>query len=157
LTAQRVEIRPVDPESSDAQHCLAQYVAELNQRSERGFDPSVGATAQPHEVRPPLGQFLVVYEGDDAIGCGGVKYHPDAPAEIKRMWIAPRARGLGLGRRLLEALEGCALAAGARVAHIETSAVLPEAMALYRSAGWVEVAPFNDEPFADHWFEKQLT
>jgi GNAT superfamily N-acetyltransferase len=72
------------------------------------------------------------------------------------MWIAPAARGLGLGRRLREKLEACALASGARVAHIETSAVLTEALALYRSAGWVEVPAFNDEPFADHWFEKAL-
>jgi hypothetical protein len=48
-------------------------------------------------------------------------------------------------------------AGGARVAHIETSAVLAEALALYRSAGWSEVPPFNDEPFADHWLEKQLS
>jgi GNAT superfamily N-acetyltransferase len=72
------------------------------------------------------------------------------------MWIAPQARGLGLGRRLLETLEACAAAGGARVAHLETSAVLSEALALYRSAGWVEVPAFNDEPFADHWFEKRL-
>jgi GNAT superfamily N-acetyltransferase len=72
------------------------------------------------------------------------------------MWIARRARGLGLGRRLLETLEACAKAGGARVAHIETSAVLAEALSLYRSTGWVEVPPFNDEPFADHWLEKEL-
>ena len=73
------------------------------------------------------------------------------------MWIAPQARGLGLGRRLLETLEECAQASGARVAHIETSAVLTEALALYRSTGWVDVERFNDEPFADHWLEKELT
>lgn len=86
-----------------------------------------------------------------------MKHHAYAPAEIKRMWIAPPARGLGLGRRLLEKLEACALGAGARVGHIETSAVLAEAVALYRSDGWVEVPAFNDEPFADHWFEKTLS
>jgi DNA-binding MarR family transcriptional regulator/GNAT superfamily N-acetyltransferase len=156
LVAASVEIRSVDPESPDAQRCLAQYVAELNRRSTRGFDPTVGATALPHEVRPPAGEFFVAYQDGEAIGCGAVKHHGGAPAEIKRMWIAPRARGLGLGRRLLESLEACALAAGARVAHIETSAVLSEALALYRSAGWVEVRAFNDEPFADHWLEKNL-
>jgi GNAT superfamily N-acetyltransferase len=156
LTSAAVEITPVDPEHPDAQHCLAEYVEELNRRSERVFDPTVGATALPHEVRPPAGQFFVAYLHGEAIGCGAVKHHADAPTEIKRMWIAPRARGLGLGRRLLEKLEACALAKGARVAHIETSAVLAEAISLYRSAGWVEVPPFNDEPFADHWFEKQL-
>ena len=156
LTAASVEIRAVDPEHRDAVRCLREYVAELNRRSTRGFDPSVGATALPHEVRPPAGQFFVAYLHDEAIGCGAVKHHPGAPAEIKRMWIAPRARGLGLGRRLLETLESCAMQAGAEFAHIETSAVLTEALALYRSAGWVEVPAFNEEPFADHWFEKRL-
>jgi DNA-binding MarR family transcriptional regulator/GNAT superfamily N-acetyltransferase len=156
LIAASVQITPVDPEDPDAQYCLAEYVAELNRRSTRGFDPSVGATALPHEVRPPAGQFFVAYLHDEPIGCGAVKHHPDAPAEIKRMWIAPQARGLGLGRRLLNTLEACAKAGGARVAHIETSAVLSEALSLYRSTGWVEVQPFNDEPFADHWLVKEF-
>ena len=156
LTAASVEITAVDPEHPDARYCLAEYVAELNRRSERGFDPSVGATALPHEVRPPAGQFFVAYLDGEAIGCGAVKHHPGAPTEIKRMWIAPSARGLGLGRRLLEELEACALASGARAARIETGAVLTEALALYRATGWVEVPAFNDEPFADHWFEKAL-
>jgi DNA-binding MarR family transcriptional regulator/GNAT superfamily N-acetyltransferase len=156
LTAASVQIVPVDPEHAEARYCLAEYVAELNRRSERGFDPSVGATALPHEVRPPAGQFLVAYLHGDAIGCGAVKHNAGAPTEIKRMWIAPAARGLGLGRRLLGELEACALAGGAHSARLETSAVLTEALALYRSAGWVEVPAFNDEPFADHWFEKAL-
>lgn len=156
LTAASVEIAPVDPAHPDAVHCLAEYVAELNRRSTRGFNPSRGATALPHEVRPPAGQFFVAYLHGEPIGCGAVKHHTGAPAELKRMWIAPNARGLGLGRRLLETLEACAARNGATVAHIETSAVLTEALALYRSAGWVEVPAFNDEPFADHWFEKTL-
>jgi DNA-binding MarR family transcriptional regulator/GNAT superfamily N-acetyltransferase len=156
LTAASVQVTPVDPEHPDARYCLAEYVAELNRRSPRGFDPSVGATALPHEVRPPAGQFFVAYLHLEPVGCGAVKHHPGAPAEIKRMWIAPRARGLGLGRRLLDTLEACARAGGARVAHIETSAVLSEALSLYRSTGWLEVPPFNDEPFADHWFMKEV-
>lgn len=156
LTAASVQIVPVDPDHADARHCLAEYVAELNRRSERGFDPSAGATALPHEVRPPAGQFLVAYLHGAAIGCGAVKHNAGAPTEIKRMWIAPAARGLGLGRRLLAQLEACAVAGGTRTLRLETSAVLAEALALYRSAGWIEVPAFNDEPFADHWFEKTL-
>ena len=156
LMAASVQLDPVDPEHPDARYCLSEYVAELNRRSERGFDPSVGATALPHEVRPPAGRFFVARLQGDSVGCGAVKFHDDAPAEIKRMWIAPQVRGLGLGRRLLETLEDCARGSGARLAHIETSAVLSEALALYRSAGWVEVERFNDEPFADHWLEKRL-
>ena len=151
-----MKIVTIDPEHPDARYCLAEYAAELNRRSDRGFDPSVGATAHPHEVRPPAGQFFVVYRDGEPIGCGAVKHHPEAPAEIKRMWISPTARGLGLCRRLLETLEACAREGGAATAHIETSADLPEALALYRSAGWVEVPRFNDEPFADHWLEKRL-
>ena len=157
LTAASVEIRAVDPEHADAIGCLREYVAELNQRSTRRFDPSVGATALPHEVRPPAGQFFVAYLHDEPVGCGAVKLHAGAPVEIKRMWIAPRARGLGLGRRLLKTLEACAVMHGAKIGHIETSAVLTEALGLYRSAGWAEVPAFNSEPFADHWFEKRLT
>jgi DNA-binding MarR family transcriptional regulator/GNAT superfamily N-acetyltransferase len=157
LTSASVQITTRDPEHPDARYCLAEYVAELNRRSRRGFDPSVGATALPHEVRPPAGEFFVAYLNGEPVGCGAVKHHADGPAEIKRMWIAPSARGLGLGRRLLQRLEACAVAGGARIAHIETSAVLVEALFLYRSAGWVEVPAFNDEPFADHWLEKALT
>jgi DNA-binding MarR family transcriptional regulator/GNAT superfamily N-acetyltransferase len=156
LTAAGVQIITVDPEHPDARYCLAEYVAELNRRSERGFDPSVGATALPDELRPPAGRFFVAYLHGDTIGCGAVKHHVRGPSEIKRMWISPAARGLGLGRRLLKELEACALDSGARVARIETSAVCTEAIALYRSTGWVEVPPFNAEPFADHWFEKEL-
>jgi DNA-binding MarR family transcriptional regulator/GNAT superfamily N-acetyltransferase len=153
-----VELRDVDPEHPDAQRCLRAYVAELNRRSpERGFDPTKGATAEPHEVRPPHGAFVVAYLRGEPIGCGAVKHHPGNVSDVKRMWLAESARGLGLGRRLLEHLERLAREHGSTEAHIETSDVLPEAISLYRSAGYVEVAPFNDEPFADRWFTKPLT
>jgi DNA-binding MarR family transcriptional regulator/GNAT superfamily N-acetyltransferase len=157
VVASLVEMRPVDPESPDAQRCLRAYVAELNRRSpDRGFDPRQGATAEPHEVRPPNGAFVVVYLRGEPVGCGAVKHHPGAVTDVKRMWLAESARGLGLGRRLLEHLEGLAREHGSTEAHIETSDVLPEAIELYRSAGYVEVAPFNEEPFADRWFSKPL-
>ena len=156
LTAAGVEIASVDPEHPHARYCLAEYVSELNRRADRAFDPPVGATALPHEVRPPAGEFFVAYLHGEPVGCGAVKHHPGGVTDLKRMWISPSARGLGLGRRLLEHLEAAALDSGARVAHIETSAALTEALSLYRSAGWVEVEPFNDEPFADHWFQKEL-
>ena len=156
LTTAEVDIRRVDAASPDARRCVAAYVAELNRRSERGFDPARGVSAEPREMTPPQGLFLVAYRGGDAVGCGGVKHHPGGPSEIKRMWVAENARGLGVARRLLAALERDAVGSGASVARIETSATLFEAIALYRSVGYVEVAPFNAEPFADHWFEKQL-
>lgn len=156
LTAAAVTIAPTDSEHPDARFCLQQYAAELNLRSRRRFDPNTGATALPHEVRPPNGEFFVAYLRGEPVGCGAVKHHDDGPAELKRMWIAPGCRGLGLGRRLLETLESSAEEAGARFGRLETSSDLDEAVALYRSAGWIEIEPFNDEPFADLWFEKSL-
>ena len=72
------------------------------------------------------------------------------------MWVAPTARGLGLGRRLLVELERAAADHGVRTLRLETNQNLTEAIALYRSAGYVEVERFNDEPYAHHWFEKRL-
>ena len=152
-----VEVRQVDPASPDAQRCLRAYVAELNRRApQRGFDPSKGATADPHEVRPPKGAFVVAYVRGEAIGCGAVKHQPGEVTDVKRMWVAESARGLGLGRRILEHLERLARERGSSEVRLETSDVLPEAIALYRSARYVEAAPFNDEPFADRWFTKPL-
>jgi GNAT superfamily N-acetyltransferase len=152
-----IDLRQVDPESADAQRCLRAYMAELIRRApERGFDPTVGATAEPHEVRPPNGAFVVAYLRGEAIGCGAVKHHPGNVTDIKRMWVAESARGLGLGRRLLERLEELAREHGSTTTRMETGDVLPEAIALYRSAGYVEVPPFNEEPYADRWFSKEL-
>jgi DNA-binding MarR family transcriptional regulator/GNAT superfamily N-acetyltransferase len=156
LTAALVEIRPVDPTHPDARLCVASYFAELDRRSDSGFDPAAGISAEPHELRPPAGLMLVAYMRAEPIGCGAVKHHQDAASEIKRMWVADQARGLGIGRRLLAELESEAVRSGARSARLETNRALAEAIAMYRSAGYVEVPAFNDEPFADHWFEKRL-
>jgi DNA-binding MarR family transcriptional regulator len=152
-----IDLRLVDPEAADAQRCLRAYFTELRRRApERGFDPETGATARPHEVRPPRGAFVVVYLRDEPVGCGAVKHHPGQVSDIKRMWIAESARGMGLGRRLLSHLESLASDHGSTVVHLETNDVLSEALALYRAHNYVEVEPFNDEPFADRWFAKQL-
>ncbi len=89
------------------------------------------------------------------VGCGALKFHGSDPAELKRMWVAPETRGTGLGRRLLLELEQRARDAGAPAIRLETNRTLGEAIALYRKAGYAEVAAFNDEPYAHHWFEKR--
>jgi GNAT superfamily N-acetyltransferase len=152
-----IDIREVDPAGEDALRCVRAYFAELNARSESGFDPEAGISAEPHELVPPAGAFLIAYRGGEAIGCGAVKHHPGAPSELKRMWVAEEARGTGLGRRLLIELEDRAARSGATVARLETNRALTEAIAMYRSSGYAEVPAFNDEPFAHHWFEKRLT
>ncbi|WP_350029806.1 GNAT family N-acetyltransferase [Caballeronia sp. INDeC2] len=66
------------------------------------------------------------------------------------------ARGLGVGRRLLQEAERHARRSGAEVLRLETNKALTQAVGLYRRSGYVEVAAFSDEPYADHWFEKAL-
>jgi DNA-binding MarR family transcriptional regulator/GNAT superfamily N-acetyltransferase len=156
LTVAAVQVRTADPREPDAQACLRAYFAELDRRSDSGFDPAAGISADPDELTPPAGRFLIADLRGEPAGCGAVKHHPGAPSEIKRMWVAESARGLGIARRLLGELEDDARRSGASVARLETNRALVEAVALYRSAGYREVAPFNDEPFADHWFEKDL-
>ena len=112
LTAAMVDVAPIDPEHPDALHCLQAYFDELNHRFDGGFDPTRGISAASHELRPPAGLMLLASLRAEPIGCAALKFHDDAPAEIKRMWVAGSARGLGVGRRLLQEIEACASAAG---------------------------------------------
>ncbi|MEA2448560.1 MAG: hypothetical protein QOG63_492 [Thermoleophilaceae bacterium] len=135
---------------------MSAYFAELDRRSESGFDPAAGISAARDELMPPAGAFLVAYLDGEPVGCGAVKHPAGRPAEIKRMWVAEPARGRGIARRLLSELEALGARSGASIVHLETNRALAEAIAMYRSAGYREVPAFNDEPFAHHWFEKQL-
>ena len=152
----QVETEAVDPAHRDAQYCLHEYYAELDSRFDVGFDPAQSLPAELEAMRPPCGLFLLARLGSEPVGCGALKFHGDEPTELKRMWVSPSARGLGVGRRLLAALEARTVATGSNVLRLETNGALTEAIGLYRSAGYVEVDAFNDELYADHWFEKHL-
>jgi GNAT superfamily N-acetyltransferase len=156
LTASLVRIDPADPAHRDAQRCRHAYFAEIDRRFEEGFDETTSRPAGPELFRPPAGWFLVASLWGEPVGCGGLKLPSREPAEIKRMWVAESARGLGIGRRLLSSLEEEARARGKRRIRLDTNKHLHEAIAMYRAAGYEEVAPFNDEPYAHLWFEKQM-
>jgi GNAT superfamily N-acetyltransferase len=156
LTAGLVEVAVEDPRTAAARFCLESYFAELHTRFDTGFDPARSISASAAELTEPAGLLLVARLRNEPVGCGALKLHADAPAEIKRMWVARDARGLGVGRRILHELEDHARRRGADVVHLETNQTLREATSLYRSAGYVEVDAFNDEPYAHHWFKKRL-
>lgn len=156
LTASMIGITATDPRHPHARFCLRAYFTELARRFDDGFDPARSIPADDEDLTPPAGVLLVAVLHDEPVGCGALKYHAGAPAEVKRMWVSPAVRGLGLGRRLLAELEAHAAASGARVLRLETNQALTEAIALYRSAGYREVDAFNAEPYAQHWFEKTL-
>ena len=156
LVASAVQVAARDPRHPDARSCLRAYFGELSHRFDGGFDPGRSISADDDELTPPAGLLLVATVHGEPVGCGALKFHGGAPAEIKRMWVAPTARGLGLGRQLLADLEAHAAAHGVRTLRLETNRALGEAIGLYRSAGYREVAAFNEEPYAHHWFEKTL-
>jgi GNAT superfamily N-acetyltransferase len=151
-----ITIAPENAADADAQYCLGEYYRELQERFDGGFDPQLSLLPSLGEFAPPTGTFLLVRLNGRPVGCGGLKPLSMEAAYLKRMWVAPRARGLGLARRLLSALEDEARAMGYSIVRLETNKSLIEAQELYRSAGYAEVAPFNDERYAHHWFEKRL-
>jgi DNA-binding MarR family transcriptional regulator/GNAT superfamily N-acetyltransferase len=156
LTASTVEVRECDPRDPGARFCLNTYFAELENRFAEGFDAS-RKPFRDEEMTPPAGLLLVATLHGDPVGCGAMTFLSDGAAYIKRMWAAKTVRGLGLGRRLLTELEERARANGVNRLQLETKDELREAIGLYLSAGYREVPPFNDEPYADHWFEKPLS
>ena len=156
LTAGLVEVRVEDPRSPAAEFCIGSYFREIDRRFDTGFDPSRSRVTSPEQLTEPAGLLLVAWFRDDPVGCGALRLHRDAPAEIKHLWVADAARRLGVGRRIVAELERHAAQRGARTVRLDTNKALTEAHALYRSSGYREVAPFNDEAYAHHWFEKSI-
>ncbi|MCK8609295.1 bifunctional helix-turn-helix transcriptional regulator/GNAT family N-acetyltransferase [Agromyces sp. C10] len=157
MTASAVEVRVVDPAEPAARASIDAYFAELATRFDVGFDPGQSRLTSDDEFREPQGAFLVAFLHGTVVGCVGVKRRDgDEYAEIKRLWVSPDARGIGLGARLLREAEAAARRLGAASARLDTNRTLTEAIALYRANGYVEIDDFNGERYADFWFEKPL-
>lgn len=157
LRAALIEIAIADPASDDVAFCVDWYFGELAERFDGGFDRTQTLQIAPDELTPPNGLVLVARLRGRPVGCGSLLFDGRKPAYLKRMWIAPDVRGAGLGRRLLLELERhAARVGGVTVVQLETNRALTEAIALYRATGYEEVAPFNDETYAHHWFKKRV-
>lgn len=156
LTHERVTLDEMDPRSEEARYCLGEYYAELGRRFKQGFDVSLSRDPDAKDMRRPRGTFIVATSDTLPIGCVGLKGTNHGYAEIKRLWVAPAARGLRLGRRLMDATEDAARELGIALLRLDTNSALPEAGQLYRSTGWREIARFNDDPYPDLFFEKPL-
>ena len=155
FAAERLTLDETDPRALAARHCLAQYYAELAQRFPGGFEVSRSRDPDAADMIAPRGAFLIAFADGLPLGCVGLKGGGDF-AEIKRLWVSPAARGLGIGRRLMAAAEARARALGIATLRLDTNSALPEAAALYRRDGWSEIARFNDDPYPDLFFEKRL-
>lgn len=152
----RIALAEADPASKEARYCLGEYYAELARRFEEGFDVSLSRDPEARDMMRPRGAFLVAMSDAMPIGCVGLKGTGGETAEIKRLWVAPSGRGLGLARRLMDAAEDAARSLSMTVLRLDTNRALPEAVAMYRNLGWTEIGRFNDDPYADFFFEKRL-
>ena len=150
-----LETRAVPAGESPASDLLEAMVAELEPLYGR-IDVPHAPSATPQDFRPPGGAFLVLYDGARAMACGGVKRLDEEACEIKRMYVVPDARGQGVARALLAALEDEARRLGYAIARLDTGPHQPHAQRLYERSGYRPIGNFNANPFASFWGEKRL-
>ncbi|THG35493.1 GNAT family N-acetyltransferase [Glaciibacter flavus] len=156
-----VTFRELRVDDDVAHALLAEYFAEREATfpSAGGYRTTFPAADQ---FEPPRGVFLVVDDEDrGVVGCGGIRRLGDGPNgttlfEVKHLYLRPSARGLGAGRILLAELERRAAAFGAMDVVLDTNASLAAAGGLYRSSGYRDIEPYNDNPNATNWYGKPL-
>ncbi len=156
LGRDRIVLAETDPRDDTARYCLVEYYEELARRFANGFDVSLSRDPEAVDMIRPRGAFLVALSDGLPIGCVGLKGSGGEIAEIKRLWVAPAARGLGLARRLMTTIEDIARDLSVKILRLDTNSALPEAQRLYRNSGWDEIERFNDDPYPDLFFEKHL-
>ena len=156
LDAAAVTIAVEPPTTGAARGCLEAYFRELAERFDGGYDPASDLSAPAEDLAPPSGLFVLARLKGEPVGCGALKRIDAETGEVKRVWTAPSARGLGVARRMLRRLEAEAAHMGFTVLRLDTNKALSEAHALYLKEGYRDIAAFNANPYAHRWFEKRL-
>lgn len=156
LGGMQITLRPADPATPAALACLRAYYEALDSIFPRGFDPGPFPGPGLAQMCPPRGVFLLALDEDIALGCVGLRGDGTPTGEVKRLWVDPSARRHGIARRLMAEVEHHARRIGMTRLVLDTSRHLPEALVFYKSLGWTEIPPYNDNPDADHFFEKRL-
>lgn len=151
-----IGIDEVDPTSDAARHCLTRYYAELDARFPGGFEVSRSCDPDAKDMIHPHGAFFVAMSDGLPVGCVALKGEGEGRAEIKRLWVDRNARGLGLAQSLMAAAENAARSLRIATLLLDTNRALPEAERFYRAAGWTEIDRYNDNPYAEVFFEKRL-
>jgi DNA-binding MarR family transcriptional regulator len=155
VRAATVDIRTVDPTEPAAVTAMESYFKELDRRFPNGFD--AGPAEAGDMVAATGGAFVLATSEGGPVACGGIRSLTEDVGEIKRMWVHHEWRGAGLGSRLLRHLEVTARDLGYRTVRLDTNRTLTEAIAMYERAGYRAIRRYNDNPYAQAFFEKALT
>lgn len=156
VRAATVHLRTVAPDEPVAIAATGRYFAELDARFPGGFDSGGAVDHDAAAMAPPEGVFVVATSDGEPVACGGVQPLSAGTGEIKRMWVHPDWRGAGLGSRMLRHLEDRARELGHRRVVLDTNGSLVEAIAMYERAGYARIERYNDNPYAEAFFEKSL-
>jgi GNAT superfamily N-acetyltransferase len=147
-------IEPADCETSLA--LQSAFFADIASRYP-GWSPASSQAAEPSELAPPNGVWLVAYSDGRAVGCGGLQRLDDETGEMRRLFVDPMVRGRGIGHILLAELEQHARRLGYRRVRLTTGDQQPHALGMFQSADYREIPPFTNGIFTRHWMEKQLS
>ncbi|WP_104087669.1 MULTISPECIES: GNAT family N-acetyltransferase [unclassified Cryobacterium] len=156
-----IVISAASPTSAEAQDVSTRYYEDLvgryHQRpATRGEVRDAEAGYPNGDLVAPTGILLLARQGLSVLGCAGMRVRPNAIGEVTRVFVESAARGRGLGRLLMEELERNSLEMGIRTLRLDTRTDLIEARDLYASLGFVEGEAHNSDPYANHWFRKEL-
>lgn len=157
-----ISLEPIARDAPEARGLYEPFIREADgplafDRAGAGVDIEKEiAAGPPADLVPPHGVLLLARVDGEPAGLGGVRHLDTEIAEVKSMFVDPRFRGIGLGRRILARLDAIAAEHGCRAVRLDTSDYLTPAIGLYRAAGYREVPAYNDNPKADLWFERQL-
>jgi DNA-binding MarR family transcriptional regulator len=156
LGRDQIEITIEDPNDPRIQSCVQAYYDEISEIFGTRFDPVLGGDPEAEAMTPPRGVFLLAMSDGLPIGCCALKGQGGTLGEVKRMWVSPAARGLGLSKRLMQEIEAQARNLGISTLQLDTNGKLTAARRLYESSGWREIDRYNDNPYAEHFYEKHL-
>ncbi|TBN56907.1 GNAT family N-acetyltransferase [Glaciihabitans arcticus] len=153
--------RSLEPSDPSARDLLRRYLSEVAERYYRrpvseGELDNLEIEESSDDLRGHTGFLLVASRDGEAVGCGGVRIVDSVTGELTRIFSIPEARGTGVGRACVLELEERARARGIQTLRLDTRSDLVEARALYSALGYSEVEAFNDDPYAQHWFSKDL-
>ena len=156
-----IDIVVEQPTSVDAQFIAERYYSDIISRyyGRPALPEEISSTQGEYpsnDLDAPRGMLLVARKGSVVVGCAGIRLRDGNVGEVTRVFVVAAVRGRGVGRQLMAELERLAIEVGVRRLVLDTRTDLIEARGLYSSLGFIEGAAHNSDPYADHWFSKEL-